>query len=616
MIKKTLLNIILFVLAINLSRGQEIVSGLQTNRLIIDKHEKRISVKGISSENLVLPFFDDFSAQGIFPDSSKWTDDFVFINNTYTSDQITTGVATFDAIDDKGRLYETASDFIFKADHLSSQPIDLEYDPSDSIRLSFLCQSGGLADVPEENDTLVLQFYAPASDTWFTAWKGSGGNKSGFRPVILRVDDSKFLQKGFRFRFINHASLSSNLSEPSMAGNCDHWNIDYVFLDRFRNDGDTLFRDVAFRFPNRSLLTSHEAMPWQQFLKVALNEMAQSVPMHYRNNDGIVRNVTRNFEIMDMYTGSIVYSFLPTAANADPYTDVDYNATLIYTFAGSNNDSALFRIKSWLITDNFDPKSNDTVVYFQHFGNYFAFDDGSAEGGYGINGLGSRNAMVAYRYKSFVQDTLRAVSICFNDSYLNASQRTFDLMVWDDNAGMPGNIIYSQEEEMVEQGENINGFFTYRLRESIMVDDVFYVGWKQRSETFLNAGLDINTAHNGRQLYWINGNWIESGVQGSLMIRPVMGPPIPTSVNDIPYPGRQSLRFRPNPARDYIMIDIREIPDPKRVNISIIDLNGRVVLKVPFSERTDISSLKAGMYFIVADRNGTSLGINRLIKTR
>ncbi|HOO97982.1 MAG TPA: T9SS type A sorting domain-containing protein [Bacteroidales bacterium] len=616
MIKKILLNIILFVPAINIICGQETVTGLQTNRQIIDRLEKRITGKGVSSENLVLPFFDDFSKNGIFPDSSKWTDNFVFINNAYTSDQITTGVATFDAIDDKGRLYETASGFIFEADHLSSQPIDLEFNPSDSIRLSFFFQSGGLGDAPEENDTLVVQFYAPASNRWFTAWKSTGGSDSQFRPVILRVEDPKFLQKGFRFRFINHASLSSNLSEPSMAGNCDHWNIDYVILDRFRNDGDTLFRDVAFRFPNRSLLSSHEAMPWQQFLKVALNEMAPSVPMHYRNNDGIVRNVTRNFDILDMYTGTTVYSFVPTAANVDPYTDVDYNATLIYTFAGSSNDSALFRIKSWLITDNFDPKSNDTVVYYQYFGNYFAFDDGSAEGGYGINGLGSRNAMVAYRFKSFIQDTLRAVSVCFNDSYLNANQRAFDIMVWDDNAGIPGNVIYSQEEEMVEQGENINGFFTYRLRESIMVDDVFYVGWKQRSETFLNAGLDINTPHNGRQFYWINGNWIQSGVQGTLMIRPVMGPPVATSVNDIRYPGQQTLRFRPNPARDYIMIDLGEIPDPEKVFISVIDLNGRTVLKVHFSERTDVSSLKAGMYFIVADRNGTSLGINRLIITR
>ena len=58
----------------------------------------------------------------------------------------------------------------------------------------------------------------------------------------------------------------------------------------------------------------------------------------------------------------------------------------------------LFRITSILKTDEFDPKGNDTMVYYQIFKNYFAFDDGSAEAGYGINGLGSRNAMFAYRF--------------------------------------------------------------------------------------------------------------------------------------------------------------------------------------------------------------------------
>lgn len=616
MIKKSILNIVIILFTVQFGFGQELVTGLQSNPVIKYNHLKRDQSKGISAEDLTLPFFDDFSDCDIFPDSSKWTDDFVFINNTYTSDQVTTGVATFDAIDNTGRLYESASDFVFEADHLTSQPIDLELAPSDSVRLSFFYQPGGLADIPEENDTLVLQLYSPSEDLWFPVWKKAGGNYSDFRSAIIRIDDPKFLRKGFRFRFINHASLSSNLSEPSMAGNCDQWNIDYILLDKYRDDADTLFRDVAFRFPHRSLLTSHEAMPWKQFLQVALNEMAPSVPFHYRNNDEIVRNVTRNIEIRDMYEDLQVYTFPPTAANVDPYTNVDYDATLIYTFSSSNSDSALFRIKSWLITDNFDPKTNDTVVYYQKFSNYFAFDDGSAEGGYGINGLGSRNAMVAYRFKSFIEDTLRAIQICFNDSYLNANLRSFDLMVWDDNGGIPGNVICQQEEEMVQQGDMLNGFYTYRLNRSIMVNDVFFVGWKQRSETFLNAGLDINTPHNGKQFYWINGNWIESAVQGSVMIRPVTGPPIATSINDVFYNKRPRLDFRPNPARDYITIDDEDLENMAGAYISIIDLSGRIVLELPYTERVDISRLKSGMYIIVARRNGKLYAVNRLVKTR
>ncbi len=178
------------------------------------------------------------------------------------------------------------------------------------------------------------------------------------------------------------------------------------------------------------------------------------------------------------------FHFLPEQQISIRLPDVDYNANLFYTFSTANEDSALFRVTSWLITDDFDPKDNDTVIYYQKFSNYFAFDDGSAEGGYGINGLGSRNAMVAYRFRSFMEDTLRAISICFNDSYMNANQRAFDLMVWDDNNGIPGNVLYSREEVMVEQGDAINGFYTYFLPSGVMVNNIFYVGWKQRSETF------------------------------------------------------------------------------------------------------------------------------------
>ena len=158
-----------------------------------------------------------------------------------------------------------------------------------------------------------------------------------------------------------------------MVGNCDIWNIDYVLLDKNRNAGDTIFADVAFTLPLRSLLKSHEAMPWKQFMQVYLQEMGSSILVHYRNNDTITRNVTRNFEIWDVYKNSQAYSFSAGATNIGPLTSVDYNANLVYTYNTSNNDSALFRITASLKTDNFDPKGNDTLVYYQVFKNYFAF---------------------------------------------------------------------------------------------------------------------------------------------------------------------------------------------------------------------------------------------------
>ena len=598
------------------SPAQEVITGLKSNSRIKNNREQLMEAKGLAApDTLALPFFDDFSGHSIFPDPGNWTDNFVFINNTYSDRQITAGIATFDALDNSGNLYSTASSSGFKADQLTSQPINLTYTASDNIWLSFYYQAGGLADPPEQNDSLTLQFFAPAEQKWYSVWKAEGSPDQRFKPAIIKIDQDRFLRKGFQFRFINYASLTPNLSDPSMVGNSDIWNLDYVLLDKNRNAGDTVFADVAFTLPIRSLLKGHEAMPWKQFRQIYLQEMGSAIPVHYRNNDTITRNVTRDFDIWDVYTNSDAYSFSAGATNIEPMTSVDYNANLVYTFNTGNNDSALFRITASLKTDNFDPKGNDTLIYYQVFQNYFAFDDGTSEGGYGINGLGSRNAMVAYKFISYVQDTLRAIRICFNDSYMEANKREFDLVVWGNNDGIPGDILYTKEDVMVEQGNVINGFYNYTLPEGVIVNDIFYVGWRQRSESFLNVGYDVNTPNAARQFYWLNGEWNQSQVSGSIMIRPVLGAALKiTSVKDT-HTAKNVLNIWPNPAKDYININPGELQLYGSAQISINDLNGRELINVPFNERVDISSLHDGMYFVIISINGTRVAYNRIIKS-
>jgi hypothetical protein len=357
-------------------------------------------------------------------------------------------------------------------------------------------------------------------------------------------------------------------------------------------------------------------MPWKQFNQVYLQEMGSSIPVHYRNNDTITRNVTRDFEIWDVYKNSLAYSFSAGATNIGPLTSIDYDANLVYTFNTGNNDSALFRITASLKTDSFDPKGNDTLIYYQVFKNYFAFDDGTSEGGYGINGLGSRNAMVAYKFVSYIQDTIRAIRICFNDSYQDANLREFDLMIWGDNKGIPGDILYTKEDVMVEQGNVINGFYNYTLPEGVVINGTFYVGWRQRSESFLNVGYDVNTPNSGKQFYWLNGEWSQSQVQGSIMIRPVLGASIITSVPGTHYKNKNVMNIWPNPASGYINIDPGELQLYGSAFISITDLNGHELIKVPFSEKIDITSLHDGMYFLVISVNGQPVGYNRIIKSR
>ncbi len=608
---------ILMILPVN-SMAQEVVTGLYTNTKVRQLWESQPKTKGLNSEDtLDLPFFDDFSGSTVFPDAGKWQDNYVFINNTYSTGQISSGIATFDAIDNTGQLYSVASVAGFESDRLTSAPLNLNFPPTENIYLSFFYQPAGIADSPEARDSLTLRFYAPEEGKWYPVWKAEGSDVKRFKPVIIRIDQERFLKAGFRFRFTNYASLSPDLSDPSIVGNCDHWNIDYVLLNRNRTDADTIPPDVALTRPFRSVLKTHEAMPWQQFREVYLQEMGSSINIHYRNNDKIIRNVTRNFTIWDVYSNSLSYAFTAGATNVDPGADIDYNANLIYNFPGTHTDSALFRITCYLITDIYDQKVNDTLVYYQNFGNYFAYDDGSSESGYGINGLGSRNAMVALRFRSFILDTLRAVSICFNDSYENANQRNFDLMIWDDNNGTPGEVLFTQDEVKVMPGSGLNGFYTYLLRKPVPVTGDFYVGWRQRSETFLNAGFDLNTPSSGKQLYWINGNWIQSQAKGSLMIRPVTWlPSKSTGIHNIRNTGSDLIKIRPNPAKEVIFLEAGDIIPSGTWSVTITDLNGRTVAKVPYRDAIDISFLSEGIYFVITNINNKPAGINRIIVTR
>jgi hypothetical protein len=615
-IKKLFLNIILILLPVA-AWPQEVLTGLQVNPIIKSGSENRRQQKGMAAPGVLeLPFFDDFSGNSWFPSTERWSDDYVFINNDYTDQQITTGVATFDCIDNTGKLYDSASFEIFVADRLTSLPINLNYPASANIWLSFYYQPAGLGDAPEPKDSLTLEFYSPSEARWYSVWSAPGSGPTRFKPVLIKIDQLRYLQEGFRFRFANLASLQK-LDDQAQVGNQDIWNLDYVYLNRNRTAADSSAGDVAFRKGLRSILKTHESMPWQEFQQVYLQEMGSFIPIHYRNNDTIVRNVTRNFVIHDVYRNLDSYSFSAGATNIDPRTNVDYDANLIYTFNTTGNDSAKFRITCILKTDDFDPKQNDTIRYDQVFSNYFAFDDGTAEAGYGINGSGSRNAMVAYRFRTFMDDTIRAVQICFNSSYMNSNRRAFDLMIWGDSNDLPGDILYSVEGEIVEEGTMINGYYTYVLPEAVPVNGIFYIGWKQVSEAFLNAGFDINTPHNGKQLYWLNGEWHTSQMNGSVMMRPLVGRKLRTTgIDNTEPPEKKVFRLWPNPAISTVTLVCTSLISGPPDMVSVIDLNGNELIRVIYTEQIDVSSLKAGSYIVIPKRNNKPMGYLRLVKTR
>ena len=77
-----------------------------------------------SSDTLTLPFLDDFSAPGIFPDATLWFNNDVYVNNSMAFYPITYGVATFDGVNHRGNPYNMLSPTTYGfADSLVSHPM-------------------------------------------------------------------------------------------------------------------------------------------------------------------------------------------------------------------------------------------------------------------------------------------------------------------------------------------------------------------------------------------------------------------------------------------------------------------------------------------------------------
>ncbi|NOY36502.1 MAG: T9SS type A sorting domain-containing protein [Chlorobi bacterium] len=567
-----------------------------------------------AGDTLPLPFFDDFSRNTIFPNPALWTDKQAYVNFSYGIDPVSIGVATLDAIDETGAIYTNASTLTFEADHLTSLPIDLDYVPEDGIFFSFFYQPQGIADPPEEGDSLVLLFYAPLQQHWDTVWHHHGETLTPFKEVILPVNDTAFLHKGFRFRFVNFASLTRNDADPGAVANCDHWNIDYVFLDKNRFASDTLPRDVAFTQPLHSLLKTYEAMPWKHFRATFLSEMGSFFPITYRNNDSIIRNVTREFRITNLYTGQTVHSFTGGASNAPADSTITYKAPLIYTFNTPGTDSALFELKSFLITDAFDPKINDTIIRHQVFGKEFAYDDGSAEAGYGLNGNGNEHASLAYQFYAYIPDTLQAVRIWFNHSKDDANLVYFNLMVWNDSAGIPGAVLYKQEGEIPVLSGGNAGFVTFPLDTILIAEGKFYIGWEQVTSTFLNVGFDLNLDHHNRAYIQNAGQWGESSIPGTIMIRPVFGSNL---VVKIPYQSfaQQNWVVYPNPADRYIRIrPDRENITRGNLRITLFSLTGKIALTSFFAgDPLNVTGLPDGIYLMTLSNGNQRLFQSKIV---
>jgi len=638
--KKTLLILITAILIIQLSYAQEIVTPLCVNPAIKQKQEQALfRQKSLSS--LTLPFMDDFSAGDIFPSPALWTDRCAFIDHNFFYYQPGIGVATLDAINGKGEIYPDASPYAFSADTLTSVSIRLDsvFFPvpkkilsSDSVYLSFWYQPGGgkglpwerIGDVPEKGDSLFLEFYLRTDTThtgidtikieekWKKVWSSPGmpldtfyvRYGTYFRQVLVPVKDTAYLKNTFRFRFRNYASLANNII-PSWAGNVDQWHLDYIYLNVNRNNTDTAYNDLAFRQPAYSLLKTYQSMPWKQFLVSPASEMNNSPQVVFTNLSNDTRQANRNFRITDLTDRSQIYTSTGGNCNILPHTDSTFTPPFNYIFHSAAAKYADFEVMYAINTSPDINRDNDTIRFFQRFYNYFAYDDGSPENGYGLSPSGS---MLAYAFQLNVADTLRAVDMFFNQTYENASQQYFYLTLWNDNNGVPGDIINQDLYIKPEFEAELNKFHTYIFAQPLVLSGKFYIGWEQTTSDNLNLGFDRNTNSQDKIFYNTDGTWYNSMYKGSLMIRPVFGSENYPHVGIDDVDNKLNVSLYPNPVSggNVNLIVSSSLPvRPENMYVTIYDLAGKCIQTLPFSPQIGINNLNSGTYIVVIEDRQT-----------
>ncbi len=580
------------------------VNPILMNAAKMERLNPAIARTAAVNDTLILPFIDDFSKPGIYPDSNLWLDKNVFINTNYGDLPVTIGVATFDGLNQNGTPHFPTYVIDTVADVLTSKPIDLGAVAGDtSVWMSFFYQPQGLGDVPETADSLVLQFKDTAG-IWSNVWALQGKPDTSFKRANIHLLDAKYFFRGFQFRFYNIATVN---------GNRDHWNIDYVILKRFAAPNDSIL-DNALIYPQTSLLTEFTAMPYSHYkslgiqipaaVKTSLNDTIHDINYGGTSYSPQIDISQNGASIFNGNTGTI------SSASSNSY--VPYAIPLGgFTFPVQATDSADFLVKSYF-TNTGAPsnRDNDTSYFTQHFHNYYAYDDGTAEVAYGLTG--NTDLALAYKFDVKMRDTLVGMQIYFNPVGVDVTNKLFSLTVWSsiDVTGNSAVKLYSRIDQKPGVNDSINGFKSYTFDTLLIVNaGSIYVGINQSEPaTQYGVGLDRNTDSRGKMFYHLDGYWRQSSIKGSWMMRPIFGKKIMVIGVDELTTNNFDFEVFPNPAKNYLTV---RLPFQKTVQMQVLDLVGKVLIDKKIEGENTISTenLTSGMYLlrIISPNNFSSV---------
>lgn len=584
--------------------------GIQT--AINDLTQARVHAE---NDTIDLPFWDDFSFAAMVPDVALWqSNNGVFVNGSLGKDSPTINVASFDGNDLSGNPHQPDAVTSVEADVLTSKPIDLstiEAAKKGSVYLSFYWQMQGNGEVPEQRDSLKLEFKDLNGD-WAKVFSIAGeedNHSETFTKEIIQIEEEYF-HAGFQFRF---SSIGNAL------GPFDSWHIDYVYLNQDRSVQNESIIDRAIASQPTSIFSQYTMIPYDIIfdfpdsiynafsLEIAtLQNNIHPVLYSYTLRDTLTNTVVRNIPnstaplLPSFGRNTITVSSLDASDLSSVPTDSLYLESQL--ILDTSDDFFIREINgtdtTYLIDADYNYRLNDTVRRYHEIHQMLAYDDGQAEYAAGLN---KNDGQIAVLFNLPSEDTLTHVDIYFPQINPSSGGERIILRVLSDLTGEPRSTL-RLGEFIIPGDAGLNEFSRFTFDEPVVVDGEFYLAMQQFTNNYIGIGLDNNNLI-GTQKIWVNteDEWTRNlKVEGIIMIRAGFADS-DYVVTEVMEPRAKKLDVFPNPADhqltikgDFDSFELMSISgqlitsgNDRYISLSNL-LNGLYLLKIHHNQQTEV----------------------------
>jgi hypothetical protein len=616
------MNQYIFLILLLLTFTHKSIAQLKLVRLSHQQNTKDTRERtSVNEKYIELPFFDDFSktTQGQ-PDTALWKmNSGVFINNGLATTPPTVNTASFDGLDNQGNPYDFSKEqLIGKTDSLVSHSIDLvKIGSGNQLIFEFYWQAEGLGELPDATDSLMLQGYKYINDStyrWETLWSVNGDSAKiypiKFRKERILMKDVEYFHPNFKFQF---------QSIGRQSGSYDHWHLDYVLVYIVGRDNPLKRIDIAMGVIPNSIFGEYTAMPAQVFFNNPTEYLTDTLFTSIHNISDTINVVTPRCIVKELITGSQLGELETIAisengedkfqgdafigqVNEDGKRRGERLSLLAFNQGIANQiprgDSAKiayqFFVEAGEKNELIPTRNNDTLTVIAHLKDYWAYDDGEAEYGIGIN---QRFGKLAYQYFTPKKDTLTHIDISFPKLGINLASENFNLLIWSklDTLDETKSILLHRQNSGFNYSNIRNSFTRIELNNLIPVEGEYFIGFEQLGDLMLTVGYDKNTESGSHIFYNVSSKWERNYTfEGSMMMRPVFQKK--DIINGIEDEWVGGIKLYPNPTSDVFIIEGENLQKAE-----ILDLTGKIFHTHHFKETTktiNISSLHSGIYVV------------------